>query len=140
DVEQHTHPWPERVDVVELETGNLQHHDRLWRDVRREARERVSDVSANDRLKSCRSEDVAEQRRGGRLSVRAGDRDDRRAAEPGGRFDFRVDRDAAALDVSYYRGRIGNARADDHEIGLDGAIAVSHRLERDAGVRELGGE
>ena len=90
-IQQHGRARPERGDVIELEAGHLQHHHGLGVEVVDVVGEGNADVAGHHVGHASGLQHVADERRRGRLAVRARHGQDRAGAEPAGDLDLGVD-------------------------------------------------
>ena len=141
EVEQRRHPRPETGDGLELEARDLDHVHRVVAGRVHQRDERRADVAADLRASAGFTENLAEQRRGGGLAVRAGHRHHRAAQEAPGELELGDDFDSlpAGLDEGGQLQRDAGAQDDEvggEEVGLvvAGALHADPESAQGSGV------
>ncbi len=131
EVEQDADARPERVHVLELERGELEHEPGAVR--RLEPADRCADVAGDLDGYAAGTEDLADELGGRRLAVRAGDADDRaRREEPRAQLDLAPHRESGRPRSADERRLAGHPRALHQHVG------AIERGRRDLAQPDLG--
>ena len=134
DIEYRAHMRVELADALALIAAHLgDSHVILFGYARRRGN-RIADVSDDVRRASRRAKQLADQRRGRRLAVRAGDGDKRALCQPRAQLQFAHDLHTLRNRVLHKRLGPRNAGADDHDV-LPCNQAVRRLAERKRAFR-----